>query len=134
MNPELEADLRVVRQHFEEAAWTVCAGGTLSLTVSVQGVEVQCFLHPAEPLEDPPALLVSPRLLHALVRRGRVEGLDAQRRWNRTLGVSALLRELDTRFREDPPAWRDDPLGVAAYLLRALLGPGRGGRGGRSPR
>lgn len=123
MNPALEADLREVRRHFEEAEWHISAVGLIALCVRVQGVEVQCLLHPTELAERPPALMVSPRLLHALVRRGRVEGLEAQRRWNRTLGVSALLFELEARLRDDPPAWRDDPLGVAGYLLRALLGP-----------
>lgn len=37
--------------------------------------------------------------------RGRtIRGLDSLERWNRTLGIVALLRELEKRFREEPPA------------------------------
>ncbi len=72
------------------------------LAAEVRGVPVVLYLDRDTYPAQPPRLEIAREWLKS--RRGRpIRGLESQEKWNRTLGVGALLRELEKRFIEDPP-------------------------------
>ncbi len=86
------------------------------LTAEVRGVPVALILDQDAYPARPPKLEITREWTRG--RRGRpIRGLESQEHWNRTLGIGALLRELDQRFREEPP---QRPSRRRGWLRRAL--------------
>lgn len=79
------------------------------LSARVRGALVHLYLDNRTYPYEPPRLELARgwRWQRQGYGRGRkIRGLDCQERWNRTLGIIALLRELEVRFREAPPERR----------------------------
>ncbi len=86
------------------------------LTAEVRGVPVALYLDTDTYPAQPPRLEIAREWTRG--RRGSpIRGLESQEQWNRTLGLGALLRELEQRFVDDPPR-RPSPR--RGGLLRAL--------------
>ncbi len=79
------------------------AADQVILTAEVRGVPVVLYLDETYPA-IPPRLELSTEWSWRGGRR--IRGLGSQERWNRTLGVGALLRELEQRFIDEPPTKR----------------------------
>ncbi len=72
------------------------------LTAEVRGVPVALYLDTDTYPAQPPRLEIAREWTRG--RRGRpIHGLASQEQWNRTLGLGALLRELEQRFVDEPP-------------------------------
>ena len=77
------------------------------LTARVRSVPVVMYLDTKAYPFTPPRLELAAGWSwdrRGLGRGRKIRGLDCLERWNRTLGIVALLRELEKRFREQPPA------------------------------
>ncbi len=77
------------------------------LTARVRSVPVMLYLDTKVYPFEPPRLELAAgwRWDRPGYGRGRkIRGLDCLERWNRTLGIAAILRELEMHFREEPPA------------------------------
>ncbi len=95
------------------------------LAAEVRGVSVVIYVDRDTYPGEPPRLEIAREWLQS--RRGRpIRGLESQQQWNRTLGIGALLRELEQRFAEEPPrrpqkASRRRERGGLAQLLRTIV-------------
>ncbi len=90
------------------------------LTAEVRGVPVVLYLDADSYPTEPPRLEIAREWLGT--SRGRpIRGLECQEEWNRTLGIGALLHELEQRFAEDPPKRKSQRAGVIAQALRRLV-------------
>jgi hypothetical protein len=88
------------------------------LTTEVRGVPVVITLDIDDYPARPPHLEIAREWTGG--RRGRpIDGLESQSHWNRTLGIGALLRELEQRFVDDPP--RRPSRGGLLQLLRTAF-------------
>jgi chromosome segregation ATPase len=92
------------------------------LTARVCGVPVMMYLDAASYPSAPPELEVGEGWTWEPADGRRIRCLDSQARWNRTLGLGALLRELERRFRDLAPVQdrRPDRQSIFARLKRWL--------------
>ncbi len=90
------------------------------LTAEVRGVPVALHLDTDTYPAQPPRLEITREWTRG--RRGRpIHGLEGQERWNRTLGIGTLLRELEQRFLDDPPKRPSPRRGGLLRALRAFV-------------
>ncbi len=90
------------------------------LAAEVRGVPVVLYLDLDTYPAQPPRLEFAREWLRS--KRGRtIQGLDSQEHWNRTLGVGALLRELEQRFTEEPPRRKSKHGAGPIRLLRSIF-------------
>ncbi len=73
------------------------------LTASVRGVPVVVTLDSASYPFTVPELELASGWSWESANGGRIDCLESQARWNRTLGLAVLLRELGQQFRDLPP-------------------------------
>ncbi|MEE8525775.1 MAG: hypothetical protein V3T72_17695 [Thermoanaerobaculia bacterium] len=90
------------------------------LTARVRGVPVMLYLDAAEYPFTPPEMELVSGWSWPPADGQQIRCLECQRRWNRTLGISALLRELRQRFGEEPPKIRRRP--ARRSILQAVFG------------
>lgn len=90
------------------------------LAAEVRGVPVVLYLDRDTYPAEPPRLEIAREWLGR--ERGRpIRGLACQEEWNRTLGLGALLRELEQRFIEEPPPRRPKRSGGLMAALRSMV-------------
>ncbi len=88
------------------------------LAAEVRGVPVVLYLDRDTYPAEPPRLEIAREWLRS--DRGRpIRGLACQEQWNRTLGIGALLRELEQRFVQEPPRRKPEPGGLTRLLRSA---------------
>ena len=97
------------------------------LAAEVRGVPVVLQLDQDTYPSEPPRLEIAGEWSRS--GRGRlIRGLESQEHWNRTLGIGALLRELEQRFLDDPPkrrSKRGGPVAAAQAVAEWLRDLGR---------
>ena len=93
--------------------------GRVILTARVRGIPVMVYLDAGSYPAAPPELEIAEGWSWPPAEGRSIRCLDSQARWNRTLGLRALLRDLDRRFRDQPPRARRLP-GRRAIVERLM--------------
>jgi hypothetical protein len=102
---EIARDLAELRTRFGAVDCELMADDLWLLSLTLRGVPVRIVIDSARFPSDAPPIQVEGGWAHSLVRAdGRVDGLQSQKEWNRTFGLAVLVRELNQRFLEEPPA------------------------------
>ena len=115
--PNLEAQVARLPGHF--AVRTSRVLDQVILEATVRGARVTLYLNLDSYPEQPPRLeLADPWRWSAADSQGRIQNLTCLQRWNRTLQLSQLLRELEQRFRETPPVRSRRPTMEGSRLSR----------------
>lgn len=101
---EIERDLAELRTRFGTVDCDLMTDDLWLLSLNLLGVPVRILIDGARFPAEPPPIQVEGGWSHSCVQRdGHVRGLQSQEEWNRTLGISVLMRELYQRFLEEPP-------------------------------
>jgi len=91
----------------------------LILSAEVRGVPIVMHLDVDTYPREPPTIEVSPDWDWGR-HDGKILGLSSQERWNRTLGIGTLLRELEQQFIEEPPRKRRKRRGAGGIRQRVV--------------
>ncbi len=101
---EIERDVAELRTRFGGVDCELVADGLWLLSLTLRGVAVRVLLDRTRFPSEPPPVHIEGGWSHSVVQPdGHVRGLRSQAEWNRTLGLSVLVRELNQRFLEEPP-------------------------------
>lgn len=99
---ELRRELERLPKHFEAHPSRLFE--EIVVEVKVRGVPVTLRLDAAAYPAEPPRLELGEEWHSPLAdRQGRIQDLTCLGRWNRTLGIGLVLRELEQNFRTTPP-------------------------------
>lgn len=113
----LRREVEDLPRHYQLRHRTV--RGRVIFDLQVRGVPVTMSLDPAGYPAEPPDVELAAGWTWEGANGRKIDSLESQVRWNRTLGLAAVLRELKQRFIETPP--RHSKLRAGGARMRRSL-------------